>query len=768
MKYFLCIRWLCLLVLIVFSETSFSQKVIEIKGIVYDEKSKQPVEFANISIKGTSKGTTTDTLGRFKIDVLLEKRTVIIVSHINYKKKEIVFNGSLLSGSISVYLSRKEIQLSDVVISAGLYEQPLDLLTKSADLISYREIVDNMASNMVDILNKTPGFTQVWEYHSPIILRGLNSNRIIIMKDGNRRIGTFPGGYFGQDMNVYDSQKVEIIKGPGSVIYGSGAISGIINVISGEPFGHNKNSIQLHSGYGSNNNEFLELIRVCHKRKKFGITVNGKYRKTDNMVYGNGDIAYNSNVEDRDIAINTGYRLSNEHKIIINANYHYGDWGKPRGFNGPTKRFTKVRNKEENFHTDFSYTYSPGGFVESVNMNMYYDNGWRDYYQYKYSTVSGNLSSLDLVHYKDKYGGGRFYTILNLNANNKITAGVDGYIFRLNNPSEIFDYYNGKEGKMEGMKDAGQQNLGAFINDEWELGEKFQVVIGIRFDAAMVVEGKTDTTSGRNEKRKALSGNAGFVYSPDENTHISLNAGRAFRMPTAEELFTKIISCKGIKVGNPDLKPEYGWNFDLGFRGYALSQKLKYDLALFFNLLKDFINEAPSDNPDIDFTLINTDAKLMGGEFSANYCFENVLKPSNSLYWGMGAAYVYGVDLSVGDNAPLFGIPPLKINTQFDYRGLVINKWLTGYLIKFGVEYAAAQNQIVDIPEGTEGGPWGYIPSKTHTIFNFAVGLNSNSLPGYPKLRFIVKNILGTDYQPFGSYIPAMGRNFKILLSFHF
>ncbi|ALO17228.1 Colicin I receptor precursor [Salinivirga cyanobacteriivorans] len=768
MKYYQLVKWVMAFFLAVSPVFIYSQQNVEIKGIVYEEKSQIPIEFANISIKNAAAGTTTDAAGRFKIIIAKEKQTVIIVSHINYHKKEIVVNDSLFSGNVTIYLSPKEFQLSDVVISAGLYEQPIDKLTKPADLISHREIVDNMNSNITDVLNKTPGFTQVWEYHSPIILRGLNSNRLIIMKDGNRRIGTFPGGYFGQDMNIYDSRKIEIIKGPGSVIYGSGAISGIINLVSAEPFGDNKNSVQLSSGYGSNNNEFLELVKVCHKREKFGISLNGKYRKTGEMIYGNGEIAENSNVEDRDISLNTGYKFSDKHKIIINANYHYGDWGKPRGFNGPTKRFTKVRNEEENFHTDFAYSYTPKGIVESVNLNLYYDNGWRDYYQYKYSTVSGNLSTLDLVHYKNSYGGGRFYTILNVSEKNKLTTGIDGYLFRLDNPSEIFDYYNDTHGSIAGSKNAGQQNIGAFINDEWQIGEKWQFVSGIRFDAATVVEGEKDTMNGRNEKREAFSGNAGFVYSPNKTTHISFNAGRAFRMPTTEELFTRIISCKGIKVGNPALQPEYSWNFDIGIRGKILKQKLKYDLALFYNILDDFINEAPAEEPDVDFTLKNTDAKLMGGEFSAAYQFNNVFKSSNSLYLGTGAAYVYGVDLAEGENAPLFGIPPFKMNTEIDYRGLINKTWVTGYSIKFDAEYASAQNRVAEIPEGTDGGPWGYVPSDPNTVFNFALGLNSNALPGYPKLRFMVKNIFNTDYQPFGSYIPAMGRNFKILLSFHF
>ncbi len=756
-----------LLTLMFFPVFVFAQNLVELKGTVYNKTNQSPIEFANISIKNSAAGTITDNLGRFRIEIAPEKQTVIIVSHINYQKKEIVFSNSLLSGNENIFLSPKEIQLSDVIISAGLYEQPLDKLTKSADLISHREIVNNMSSNMTDMLNKTPGFTQVWEYHSPIILRGLNSNRLIIMKDGNRRIGTFPGGYFGQDMNIYDSRKVEIIKGPGSVIYGSGAISGIINIISSEPFGNNKNSIQLHSGYGSNNNEFLELVKLCHKREKFGISINSKYRKTGEMVYGNGEVAENSNVEDRDISLNTGYKFSDAHKIIVNANYHFGDWGKPRGFNGPTKRFTKIRNEEENFHTDFLYSYTPKGIVESVNLNLYYDNGWRDYYQYKYSSISSNLSSLDLVHYKNNYGGGRFHTILNLSNTNKLTAGIDGYLFRLDNPSETFDYYNETQGEIAGSKNSGQQNYGAFINDEWQIREKWQFVSGIRFDAATVVEGEKDISDGRNEKREAFSGNAGLVYSPNKTTHLSFNAGRSFRMPNTEELFARVISCKGTKIGNPNLKPEYSWNFDAGIRGRTLNQKLKYDIALFYNILEDFINEAPSEEADVDFTLKNTDAKLMGGEFSAAYRFDNVLKSSNFLYLGTGAAYVYGIDLSEGQDSPLFGIPPLKINAELNYRGLINKRWLTGYSLKFDSEYATAQNRIAEIPEGTDGGPWGYIASDPHTVFNLTVGLNSNSLPAYPKLRFIVKNIFDTDYQPYGSYIPAMGRNFKIILSFN-
>jgi len=194
-----------------------------------------------------------------------------------------------------------------------------------------------------------------------------------------------------------------------------------------------------------------------------------------------------------------------------------------------------------------------------------------------------------------------------------------------------------------------------------------------------------------------------------------------------------------------------------------------YDLALFYNLLEDFINEAPAENnPDIDFSYKNTNAKIYGGEISISHQFDNVLLSSNILNLGFGGSYVYGLDLSEKSDAPLFGMPPIKASFNLAYKGFLNANILSGYIFKFEAEYAAAQNRVASIPDGTEGGPWGYLPSESHLILNFSLGLNSNNLPGYPRLRFIINNLFNSNYQPFGSYIPAIGRNIKTIVSFNF
>jgi outer membrane receptor protein involved in Fe transport len=750
------------------SANAFSQSAYTVKAKVVDENNNAPVSSVNISVVGVAHGASTDSLGYFSIVVDSAVIREIVVSHINYRKKIINISQFASDPNLVIYIAPKQEMINDVVVTASLYGQPRNKLAKPVAIIQQKEIKDNFHSNVIDVLAITPGFAQVWEYHSPLILRGLNSKRLVIMKNGCRRIGTFPGGYFAQDMNIYDIKKIEVIKGPGSVIYGSGAISGIINVIGHSPFGTGQTKVNSLTGYGSNNNEFLQQTSVCHKKQNFGFQVNAKYRKTADMIYGNGEIAENSNVEDRDFSLSTGFRLSSKQTIKLNADYHYGNWGKPRGFNGATKRFTKIRNKESNLHTNLDYTYRPKGFVEQLSMNLYYDNGERDYYKYKYSEITNNVSALELVNYKDQYGGGRIFSIVDLTGKSRLTVGADAYAFRLNNPARVIDYYNRTEGVLEGSKGAGQQNAGAYLLNETQVGEQLKLIAGLRCDYAEVLEGKGDALSGRSEIRSALSGNFGLVLSFNPSTHLSANAGRAFRMPTAEEMFAEVISCKGIKQGNPKLKPEYSWNYDVGIRGRLAQNLFQYDLALFCNFLDDFISEIQATETEgVDFTFKNTDAVICGGELSSAYRFQNVLKPGNVLYAGMGASYIYGIDKFVGNDAPLFGIPPFKLSFDLKYRGLVNRYWLTGYTMKFQTAYAAEQNRVPAVDNINEAGPWGYVPSDPHTVFDFAFGLNSNALPGHPKLRFIVKNIFNVNYQPYGSFIPAMGRNFKTTLSFN-
>ena len=125
----------------------FAQSQTLLKGIVLNQSTNKPIEFANISIKNTASGTTTNQKGFFEISVKQRKHPVLVISHINFHKKEIAITDSLLSSGFNVFIESKCTQLCDLVVSANLYEQPMNKLTKSVSLITHREIADNMNSN---------------------------------------------------------------------------------------------------------------------------------------------------------------------------------------------------------------------------------------------------------------------------------------------------------------------------------------------------------------------------------------------------------------------------------------------------------------------------------------------------------------------------------------------------------------------------------------------------------------------------------------------
>lgn len=740
---------------------------IHLRGQVMHYEDHSPIPFVAMQVMQTSYGCMSDELGQF--DLLLPDSCMhhkLILSHVNFEKKSISITCFRKQSQKVIVMKPKSNSVEDIIISANLYSQKKQNVSYSVRSISHREIEDNIQSNLIDVVNRTPGFSKVWEYHSPIILRGLNSNRLLILKNGSRRIGTFPGGYFGQDMNIYDTKKVEIIKGPASVVYGSGAISGIINVISRSSLQKAKHPVRLFSAYGSNNHSFLEVAQLRHARDKWGFQLNGKYRKTEDMHYANGVEASNSRVEDKDVSMGAAYRWSTTHKSAFNFSYHHGNWGKPRGFNGPTKDFTKINNIEESVHVDLSHEFGYCQQKGSLHITAYVDQGERDYYQMRYQyfrgKVSDKLSAGDIVHYSNLYGGARIYNHLCLSKMNTLSFGTDYYIFRLNSPKDSYNYYENSSGFSKGYEDAGQSDVGIYLKDEWFVLPSLKLNAGIRTDWGHVTQGRKEDLESKQVDRQAFSGNLGCVYSINKDNYVSVNVGRAFRMPTSEELFVIVTSCKGIKAGNPSLKPEYSWNYDVGLKGLFMNQNFKYDLALFLNDMNDFIGETSSNELGVTYTYLNRDAILMGGEFSATYQINSVFSPYNLLLIDLGVSYVYGLDESVEEkDAPLFGIPPFKLRNEVKYVGFTSNKYIDSYKLVWITQYAAAQNRYQKPKEGAEAGPWGNQASLEHWLFDVIASVKVKQCVGQPRLTLKIHNVFDTYYKPFGSFIPAMGRNIQ-------
>ena len=123
-------------------------------------------------------------------------------------------------------------QLYKIIVTADRQKKSSGDISLPSAVVDHEEITEKMYTGMADLLEDTPGFSRVYDYHSPFILRGVSGTKMLVLRDGSPVFSSFPGGFMGQNVNIYDVDRVEVIRGPGSVIYGSGATSGIINIIN--------------------------------------------------------------------------------------------------------------------------------------------------------------------------------------------------------------------------------------------------------------------------------------------------------------------------------------------------------------------------------------------------------------------------------------------------------------------------------------------------------------------------------------------------------
>ena len=145
-------------------------------------------------------------------------------------------------------------------------------------------------------------------------------------------MGSTSAGFSGQGVNVFDLQKIDIIKGPASVKYGPGAIGGIINMVSKQPFLEAGLNGRFISTYGTNNNEYSVQGRLNYSNQKHSLGIGGRYMKAKDFHFANGIKAENSEHTDKDISANYSLRANSKLTFITEGNIHLGGpWGRARG-----------------------------------------------------------------------------------------------------------------------------------------------------------------------------------------------------------------------------------------------------------------------------------------------------------------------------------------------------------------------------------------------------------------------------------------------------
>ncbi|HSB93144.1 MAG TPA: TonB-dependent receptor plug domain-containing protein, partial [Flavitalea sp.] len=229
---------------------------IQLSGKVTDASTGLPLVGASIVLSENKNGTVSDSAGNYMLSNLPPGHALVEVSFLGYRSA--VEHLDLAGAAQRNFYLQPSIRENETVVVTGIAGSsstrkspvPISRITKA-------ELIAIPATNLIDALSHQPGLSQVstGPAISKPVIRGLGYNRLVVVNDGVRQEGQQWGDEHGIEIDENSVSKIEILKGPASLMYGSDAMAGVINIITTVPLPNNTVSGNILSSYQTNNKQ---------------------------------------------------------------------------------------------------------------------------------------------------------------------------------------------------------------------------------------------------------------------------------------------------------------------------------------------------------------------------------------------------------------------------------------------------------------------------------------------------------------------------------
>ena len=608
---------------------------VKLTGKVIDSQTQKPLGAVLVYFENTSYGMSSTPEGTFSIEAPAGNYTLIAayLTHQTFKK-EINLSANQ---EFNIELMSNDNQMNLVVVSAGRYEQNIGEVTVSMEVIQPKLIQDKNAVNIAEILQQTPGVAIVDD--EPQIRSGSGysfgaGSRVQVLVDNIPILSGDAGKPSWGFLPTENVSQVEIIKGASSVLYGSSALSGVINFRTAYPTLKPKTKVSVYHGFYSkpqsdsaiywNRQGMKSGINFLHSEKfgklDFVLASSVQYddghlgpiKDTADGSFSNG--GYNPTNVDR-------YNAANRARLNLNLRYRLAD----RLYIGLAGIYS-TGNSLATLIWDNSSTGLYGAYAGSATrtIQQLYTVDPSIQYTSKKGTVHSLKSRWQSLDNNNDNNQGNFsdvfYTEYQVQKNwelNKIknlttTAGVvntntdaRGQLFVGGNP--------------DGHNQA--RNTAAYFQVDKKIGERLNLSSGVRYEQFVL----------NSEKNGKPVFRAGANYKLGQATYLRASYGQGYRFPSIAEKFI-VTGLGAIQVfANPDLKPETSYNAEIGIKqGFKIGEfKGFIDVAVFQQEFRNFIeftfgqwspvplSDLGQISKVIGFKSLNTGgAKVQGAELS--------------------------------------------------------------------------------------------------------------------------------------------------------
>jgi hemoglobin/transferrin/lactoferrin receptor protein len=728
----------------IFIFTAAPAQTLPFHGIVIDSVTRLPISDTNVRLYETNEYRKSNERGYFRFILRRNAQYTISLRHFAYADFEQLIKIDSLSCDTIVFPLRSRIFQSDgIIVTSTRLSTETDKTPFPVTVKSSNTLVQNNTSTISDALKDSPGLSLVrdgsWE--TALSIRGLSRSNIIMLVDHSRiETANDIAGALSL-FNPHDLERIETIRSSGGALYGSGALGGIVHLISKQASFSETTSLsgQINSEFSSVNNFRSQHIALESSTEHFASRFSGGFQRADNTVTPAGEIP---NSQFTDFSLNGSIGFTPWTSQILNLSYQRFQ-AENAGISGGSPiaaaaiaTYRLVRRELFSFEYLIQNIYHS---VPSLALRISQQNITRNVEIFQSPAITLTPHAIHSTT------SGQIESKISSSGNNLIVIGADLWQRTLVSKREKVNITNNTVTGERPIPESRFFSSGFFGQDEWHMiPERATVIVGARYDwirisntetrnpEYVITDGTFDPSpreqiilwKSGSSLNESWSGNAGVHYSLKENISVSILASTAFRSPGLEERFQYLTLGDGVHVGNPDLQPERSIGLNAGFLWSTDNSRIRIDI--FLNTLRNLVADVPGIfEGSAAFIKQNiSSARLYGYEVTGEQLFSPWLALTFSL------SYVRGEDTDNKSNLPQ--ISPFHGSTGFTLRNENI-----GSLTLIGSASARQHNTAA-----------GEKQTSGYAVFNIESGSIPVTISQFSIVtRGGIQNIFNTDYR---------------------
>ncbi|MBL7911850.1 MAG: TonB-dependent receptor [Bacteroidia bacterium] len=790
----------------------------KLTGFVKSKVNMEVLPGAIVYFPDLKNGTSVKADGSFEINNLPKTKTLVQVKLVGYKT--IIKTIDLTeTATINFEMEESAVEASEVVVT-GLSKatetkrNPLPMV-----FIDSKYLEENTATNAIDALSKVPGVNALstGPNVSKPFIRGLGYNRILTLFDGVRQESQQWGDEHGIEVDQFLIDRIEVVKGPASLIYGSDALAGVVNLLPANPLYEGVIRGGLQTNYQSNNGLRAASFNMAGNTEGFVWGFRGSHKEATNYQNRYDGRVFNTGFKENDLNAYLGLHRSWGYSHLNFSVYDNMQEIPDGSRDSSSRKFTKQISEEDTLRpivsNDELRSYDIGAIHQRVqhyrvfsssnfiigNSKLAVRLGYqqslrREYAHPQEPAIAGLFLNMQTASYDLKY---YFPEKLGF----EIAMGING-MYQLNNVRAGTDFV---------IPDYSLFDIAPFVFVKKNFG-KIDLAFGARYDTRSFkneelyvttnpttgFEMATNDTTGAVKRFdnyahtfSGFSSSGGITYNINNKFHIKANVARGYRAPNISEL-----SAKGVhpgtgyeQLGDANFKPEFSLQQDVGL--FFDSEHISASAEVFNTILDNYIfnqkleslfggdsiyTESGNNYPVFKFR--QTKAQLYGGEARIDIHPH----PLDWLHFENSVSFVYA--LNKGGNGAIINdsnkyipfIPPLHTNSELIAEFKKNVGCFTNIYFKVGLQYYAEQDRaflfnntetktpgytLIDAGFGTD-----VISKKGKTLFTIGIFGTNLADVAYQSNMSRLKYFDNYPVNGTGrSGIYSMGRNFSFKLT---